>query len=74
MNFIIGIKCFFCCDFHLFVSLLSTFFFTCLHLCLVKSVIYYFFIEERLGKVQTKNDSLSPFSFPVWQNVQEVYY
>lgn len=53
------------------------FFFTRLHFCLVKSVIYFIFfflIEERLGKVQTQKSSLSPFSFPVWQNVQEVYY
>lgn len=62
MNFVIGFNVSFAVIF-IYLSVLHIFFFfTCLHFRLVKSVIYFFLIEER--KLQTKK-CLSPFSFPV---------
>lgn len=63
MNFVIGYNVSFCCDYHLFVSLLFTFL-SMSPLLSRKVSNLFFLIEERLGKVQTKS-SLSAFSFPV---------
>lgn len=54
-------------------SVIYPFFYVSPHNGLAKSVIHFFFKLEE-DKVQTNKNSLPSLSFPIRQNVKEVYY
>lgn len=54
-------------------SVIYPFFYVSPHNGLAKSVIH-FFLKLEEDKVQTNKNSLPSLSFPIRQNVKEVYY